>query len=265
MVNSSFRSILVIILLISSMFIGLIGFENEIVGNSSADVFYVYPTGNVTGNYSKIQHAIDNATAGDTIYVWSGTYSENVIINKSITLIGNGTEATIIQANLSSSHAVHINVSNVNLRGFTASGASGALKAGVFMTDSMNSKLENINASNNYIGIYLTFSDNNLIANCTTNDNSNGIYLFDGCDNNTLVNISSNSNSMGIGIETNSHNNTLIDSTVTENSNYGITLGNSGKLTLKNNNVGPNSNYGIYVYNCQNCEIFENNVSSNAK
>ena len=39
-------------------------------------------------NFTKIQSAIDNASSGDTIFVYHGTYNETVVINKSITLLG---------------------------------------------------------------------------------------------------------------------------------------------------------------------------------
>ena len=52
--------------------------------------------GHGQNNYSKIQDAIDNASDGDTIFVYSGIYHENIVINKSITLLGSGQDSTII-------------------------------------------------------------------------------------------------------------------------------------------------------------------------
>jgi len=46
--------------------------------------------------YSKIQDAYDNASAGDIIQIYSGTYFENLVVDKTLTLIGSGMENTII-------------------------------------------------------------------------------------------------------------------------------------------------------------------------
>src|SRR3989344_1860476 len=42
----------------------------------------------VPGNSSTIQGAINNAIAGDTILVGAGTYTENLVINKSVSIVG---------------------------------------------------------------------------------------------------------------------------------------------------------------------------------
>lgn len=46
--------------------------------------------------YTRIQDAIDNSTDGDTIRVWAGVYNESIRMNRSLSLIGNGTETTFL-------------------------------------------------------------------------------------------------------------------------------------------------------------------------
>ena len=56
----------------------------------------LYVGGNGSGNYTKIQDAIDNTSDGDTVFVYNGTYFENLIVNQSINLIGENKETTVI-------------------------------------------------------------------------------------------------------------------------------------------------------------------------
>jgi len=48
----------------------------------------LYVGGSGPGNYSRIQDAIDDASDGDTIFVYNGTYYEHITVNKQLTLIG---------------------------------------------------------------------------------------------------------------------------------------------------------------------------------
>ena len=67
------------------------------------------------GNYTSIQQAIDNSTDGDTIQVWAGTYQENIVVNRSISLLGNGTNETIIE-NVDEDTSVSLMVSSNNVQ-----------------------------------------------------------------------------------------------------------------------------------------------------
>ncbi len=50
-------------------------------------------------DFSSIQEAINAANSGDTIYVKAGTYNENVVVNKTVSLIGEDRSNTVIDGN----------------------------------------------------------------------------------------------------------------------------------------------------------------------
>ena len=58
----------------------------------------LYVGGIEPNNYTKIQDAIDDATDGDTVFVYNGTYAENININKDLTLTDTRSASTTIQA-----------------------------------------------------------------------------------------------------------------------------------------------------------------------
>ncbi|HWR28033.1 MAG TPA: hypothetical protein VN377_06325, partial [Candidatus Thermoplasmatota archaeon] len=60
--------------------------EKQSLPKSSGNWLYVGGSG--SNNYTMIQDAIDNASDGDTVFVFNGMYVGYVIINKSINLIG---------------------------------------------------------------------------------------------------------------------------------------------------------------------------------
>jgi len=53
----------------------------------------------VPDDYPTIQEAINNANEGDTIYVKAGTYYEHVVVNKTVSLIGENKSTTIVDGN----------------------------------------------------------------------------------------------------------------------------------------------------------------------
>jgi len=82
------------------------------------DTLYVGGTG--TGNYSTIQEAIDDASDGDIVFVYddSSPYVENVVVNKSINLIGEDKYSTAIDGDMSGD-GILVTADWVNISGFT--------------------------------------------------------------------------------------------------------------------------------------------------
>jgi nitrous oxidase accessory protein len=93
------------------------------VKKSSTPIFngdILYVGGNGTGNYTSIQGAIDDADSGDTVFVFgdSSPYHENIVVDKSIFLIGEDKNMVVIDADFKGA-AVKITSDDVFVSGFT--------------------------------------------------------------------------------------------------------------------------------------------------
>ncbi len=209
-----------------------------------------------------IQHAINNATAGNTICVKDGTYSENVDVNKRLMIRSeNGTANCIVNALRSSDHVFKVTSDYVNISGFTVQNAAGFEKAGIYLGSGIeHCNISDNNASNSYCGIYLDDSSNNTLSNNTANSNYYGILLYLSSNYNTLSNNTANLNYDGILLGASS-NNTLTNNIANSN-NDGIYLVYSSNNTLSNN-TASNNHYGIHLYPSSNYNTLSNNTASN--
>lgn len=66
-----------------------------------------------------IQAAINNANEGDIIFVKAGNYSESIVVNKTVSIIGENAEKTIIDGNGIAEYIFHVIASNVIIENFT--------------------------------------------------------------------------------------------------------------------------------------------------
>jgi nitrous oxidase accessory protein NosD len=88
---------------------------------------WLYVGGSGPGNYTRIQDAIDNASDGDRIFVYNGTYHEALHVDKFLNIIGENRNTTCIDANFSYS-AVTISHEFVYLYGFTIIGKNTSIQ-----------------------------------------------------------------------------------------------------------------------------------------
>jgi parallel beta-helix repeat protein len=145
-----------------------------------------------------IQGLIDNATNGDTIYIPSGIYYESLNINKSITLLGENKNTTIIDGS-EFERAISVVSNWVNISGFTirTSVENPSQLTGVSITYSDHNNISGNIIKNNDIGICLDGANNNSIYRNIFSKNGNGLKLLSSRYNNIISNIISK-NKLGI-------------------------------------------------------------------
>jgi parallel beta-helix repeat protein len=219
---------------------------------------YVNSLGN--GNFSTIQAGIDAASKGDIIFVNNGTYYENIVIDKSIKLIGNNKHNTVIDGR-GAGNVLKINAENAIIKNFTIRN-SGTIfpNAGINLSSNYNTIEENI-IINNLYGMTLYESSYNKIKENLIQENENcGIYLSNSSHNLILYNMIHNQFYNGIGIYDSSDNNTIKNNTLTNNGFCGINIRISSHTTIISNNIS-NNNIGIHIPASKN--IIDNNYFSN--
>lgn len=173
----------------------------------------LYVGGYGPGNYSSIQEAINDAVAGDTIFVFdeSSPYYETLTISKSINLIGENKETTIIDAE-GQNNVIYIDNDNIKITGFTIRNSSWTGVQlyrnpdyinisnnniinnyyGILFNPGIHSNLKNEpirttglsnciisnnKISNNDLGVYLNYANDNIIFNNNISNNYKGICL----------------------------------------------------------------------------------------
>lgn len=113
-------------------------------------------------HFNNIQDAINKINENGTVYVYDGIYYQNVIINKSLILIG---KKAIVDGSLSI-------ISNwVNISGFTIKNANYGIKI-----ESSFNNICNCNISECYYGILINGSNNKIFGN-TIKNNEYGIVI----------------------------------------------------------------------------------------
>jgi parallel beta-helix repeat protein len=134
----------------------------------------LYVGGNGTGNYTKIQDAIDDASDGDTVFVYndSSPYYAYLIVDKSISLIGEDRNSTVIETD-----GVTVEeTSNTTINGFTLT--SGYPYTVNFFSCSDCTFTNNNVFSTTVWGIAITESNRINISNNFFTGIGNSIYVF---------------------------------------------------------------------------------------
>jgi len=242
---------------------------------------------NTTFNYDTIQAAIDapQTLDGHTIFVDGGTYYEHVVLNKSLSLIGENRSTTTIDGNYAG-NVIKIIASNVKITGFTVQNSYsnhpycgiyiGEWTAGNnisynFITDNFygiglwnssnnNSVYQNKITRNNF-GVSLNTSSNNVISGNNITKNLRGFLIKSCSDNNILCGNEITVNDFGV-LLFGSSNNSVSGNEIIDNNYDGIQLSSAFNNTFSGNEITANDHNGIRLDSSCNNRFYHNNLDN---
>jgi len=247
---------------------------------SSGQTIIVDPHGE--GDFDTIQDAINVADQGDIIFINDGTYFERIILNKEITLQGDGSANTTInggdEGSVCTVTASGGRISNISFRG---SGGQ-EFDAGIKCELANNIVIENCSFSGNLAGIFLGSDFQNhahhiTIINNSFENNEYGILMKKSTDN-TIIDNTFTHNVHGLRLEDGSTHNTLMNNTIEltalesitihdsgnnlieENSFNAIILSGSDYSTLIRNMITGDPYFGIRIQRSTNCRLTNNSM-----
>jgi parallel beta-helix repeat protein len=229
----------------------------------------------VPDDYSSIQEAVDAASANDKIIIRDGTYTENVVITKRLTIQSeNGAGSTTVTAADPDDHTIIVSADDVTLTGLTVTGAtwpeSSGLdrvdtdmgRAGIYVEANHSSISDNV-VTDNYFGIHFFESSRGTIQGNTVHSNSHeGIFLINSSTYNTIDNNLCYSNGAhgGIFVWRSCKGNTITNNICHSNPQHGIKIHHySGDSLIENNLCYKNGYAGIYVGFSDN-NVIRNNI-----
>ncbi|HEC88057.1 MAG TPA: hypothetical protein ENI52_01935 [Thermoplasmata archaeon] len=230
----------------------------------------LYVGGDGPNNYTSIQDAINDANDGDTIFVCddSSPYYENIIINKSIMLIGENKETTIINGGKRENTITVVN--NSFICNFTIR-ESGDACAGIGIESEYTIIKENIITDNDY-AIYISNKNYITIIGNIIYDNTLGLWV-----SNSHYNNISNNQFINDGLFIfNSYYNAIHNNTVNGNplvymegkANREIADKTGQIILIRCNNITirdqelSNTFFAIYLLYTNNSCIYQNNITN---
>lgn len=223
----------------------------------------VYVSSNGTGEYLTIQQGIDQANDGDTVFVYNGTYNENIVIDKTLSLIGEDYTITFINGR-DVGNVIKINADGVTIKGFTIQHGGLTYPLAGINCSSDHNKISENSIIFHYYGITLYRSSNNEITgNIIQNNDNCGIYLSQSTHNIIKNNTIQQHVYNGIGIYDSSNNNTIQKNMLKNNNYCGVNIKISSFNIVRENNFVDN-NIGIHIPSLENT-IEENSFSGNIK
>ncbi|HIP44927.1 MAG TPA: nitrous oxide reductase family maturation protein NosD [Sulfurospirillum arcachonense] len=214
-------------------------------------------------NANVLQKTIDNAPIGAIIKLSHGIYSGNIVINKPITLVGQG-EKTLIKGENKGS-VITINSSHVTLKNLKIIKSGNRLEnfdSAIFVKDAQHINIENCVIDESLFGIFMDSVSSSSITKNKISSNGESVGLRGDAirlwfSHNNLIKNNIIKKSRDV-VLMRSHNNTIEDNQI-EKGRYAIYNYHSKNNKIKNNIV-KDSAVGIFVQASLDIEISKNTI-----
>lgn len=239
----------------------------------------------VPADYGSIQEAINHSAKGDTIIVDSGTYTENVIIDRAVTVTGRDTGQGLPVVDGRGNNGITIKVGSVTLQGFQVINANyGILVRCDFqnsasynnvigntisqssyglIADGYVNVVGNTANDNKYTGIKVATSGADVTGN-TANDNGDNGFFIHGCFNVNIAGNTANDNHLyGILLAGPDVKDNLVTGNTANRNQNGIGVSECTNVTLKSNTANSNKFAGIYLLGDARNNVVSGNTANN--
>jgi parallel beta-helix repeat protein len=218
----------------------------------------------VPDDYSTVQAAVHAANPEDTVHVRAGTYFENIVVNKPMSLVGENAQNTTIDGS-GLADALHIVADNINVTGFTIRNSFTSPYSGITLEYANYCNISGNNITNNWIGVNLASPcyNNTIIGNNITANNYYGVLLYSS-DNNTIAGNNITDNGDGVYVASSSSSNSIAGNNITDNWVGVYLVSYASNTSIRRNNITANNGYGVYMASYSNGNsIAGNNITNN--
>lgn len=216
--------------------------------------------------YRTIQEAITNAYDGYTVYVLSGTYNEQIVIDKKIRLQGEDVSRVVLDGQ-GLADVVTVTVPDVSISGFTVQHSGPELFHAGIKTLSLDSNvtIEHNIIKDNAIGVYLNYAyapSWNIVRNNSIIQNVRGMYAH--WANNGEISGNLIAMNDECGIEMQHCKNTIFSGNIIRKNGYGVYLrGASDENTITGMNLIQDNVLGVRISESSKNQIIRNDFVGN--
>jgi len=253
----------------ASPILGLYGESEKLdIFSTNGEIIYVDDdniqgpwNGTLEFPYRYIHNAVENASDGYTIFVFNGTYNETVFVDKTLFIIGENKNDTIIDG-MYDEVILHIIRDTVTIMNFTLRNTGGYCNNAGIKLDSKNNLIEDCIFYRTKTGVYVNETNNNEIINCTFYNNGEGIYVKKSLGI-IIRDCCFTHNAIGLNI-IGSYDGTL-QGCYAHTNGIGFFIDDSSNIEIvhcaafdNNDNQG-----GLFINSCENIEVNNCNISHN--